>query len=89
MRVTMNAKPMKVTEAMKAAVMDNIHHLDHYKRLQRAEVLMRTENHTHVAEIILHGGKLHLYAKAKAKDMYKALKEAVKKVDHQLRRKVK
>lgn len=88
MRVTINAKPMKVTEAMKAAVMNNIHHLDHYQRLQRAEVLMRTENHTHVAEIILHGAKLHLYAKAKAQNMYKALKEAIKKADHQLRRKV-
>ena len=87
MQVMMNAKPMKTTEAMKAAVLENLHHLNRHKNLMRAEVIMKSENRDHMAEIILHGKKVHLYAKAKARNMYKAIKQAVKKLEHQLARK--
>ena len=79
MKIMMNAKPMKTTEAMKAAVLDNLNHLERYRNLIRAEVVMRTENKKS------HGGnnpswkkKVHLYAKAKAENMYQAIKQVVK-----------
>lgn len=87
MKVMMNAKPMKTTEAMKAAVLEHLHTLDRYKNLIRAEVVMKTENRDHMAEVMLHGKKVHLFAKAKAENMYKAIKQAVKKLEIQLARK--
>ena len=84
----MNAKAMKTTEAMKVAVLNNLEKLKHYKQLNRAEVLMKTDKKDHVAEILLHGKKIHLYAKAKADDMYKAIRNAVTKMEHQLEHKL-
>ena len=60
MQVMMNAKPMKTTETMKAAVLENLHHPDRHKNLMRSVVIMRSENKDHMAEIILHENKVHL-----------------------------
>ena len=57
MQVIMNAKPTKTTEAMKTAVVENLHNIDRYKNLMRAEVIMKSENKNHMAEIILHDKK--------------------------------
>ncbi|MCH2206319.1 MAG: hypothetical protein MK132_10665 [Lentisphaerales bacterium] len=54
MQVMMNAKTMK------AAVLENLHHPDRHKNLMRSVVIMRSENKDHMAEIILHGNKVHL-----------------------------
>ena len=88
MKVTMNTKAMKTTEAMKAAVLDNLDKLNHYKNLIRAEVVMKAEKNNYITEILLHGKKVHLYTKAKADDMYKAIRKAVTKMEHQLEHKL-
>ena len=73
---------------MKAAVLKHLHILDRCKNLVRAKLEMKTENRNHVAEIMLHGKKVHSFAKAKAENMYKAIKQAVRKLEIQLARKI-
>jgi len=82
-----NIKTQAITpsEAQKAAVNKYIISLDN-PRITSAEVIRKVDNNDHITEILLHGRRLEIFAKAKTKNMYRSLKEAVNKVKRQLRK---
>lgn len=86
MKVNLKTQPIAPTEAIKAAVNKYMIALDN-PRVTRADVYMKTENNNQVAEILLHGRKLEIFAKATTENMYRSLKEAARKVKTQLRKK--
>lgn len=87
MKVNLKTQPMAPTDAIKAAVNKYIMLLDN-PRVTTADVIMKTENKNQVAEIILHGSRLEIFAKATTENMYRSLKQAVRKVNTQLRKKI-
>lgn len=87
MKVNLKTQPMAPTEAIKAAVNKYIMLLDN-PRVTTADVIMKTDNKNQVAEIILHGRKLEIFAKATTENMYRSLKQAIRKVNTQLRKKM-
>lgn len=87
MKVNLKTQPMAPTEAIKAAVNKYVMLLDN-PRVTTADVYMKTEKDGQVAEIVLHGRHLELFAKATTENMYRSLKQAVRKVKSQLRRKL-
>ena len=87
MRITLRTQPMAPTEALKAAVDRNMMKLSRNPELTSAEIYMTSEHDEHVTKIRLHGRHVDLIAKAKAGNMYKALKEAVNKLRSQLTKK--
>ena len=87
MKILLRTQPQAPTEAMKAAVDRNLLKLSRNPELTRAEVYMTTDHRDHVAKVVLHGRNVNLIAKATAKNMYRALKEAVNKVRTQLYKK--
>ena len=86
MLILLRTQPQAPTEAIRAAVDRNINKLPNELALTRAEVYMTSDKHEHQTKIRLHGKHLDLIAKAKAGNMYKALKMAAKKMKHQLRK---
>ena len=86
MKITLRTQPMAPTEALKAAVDRALMKLRN-PELTRAEVYMTTDHRDHVTKIRLHGRHIDLMAKAKAGNMYSALREAVKKLKTQLTKK--
>ena len=87
MKVNLKTLPMAPTEAVKAAVNKYIMQLDN-PRITTADVYMKTENRHQVAEIVVHGNKMNLFAKADTENMYRSIKEAVRKIQTQMRRKM-
>lgn len=86
MKVNLKTPAMAPTDAIKAAVNKYVMLLDN-PRITTADVIMRTDNRNQVAEIVLHGRKLEIFAKATTENMYRSLKQAVRKVKTQLRKK--
>lgn len=87
MKINLKTLPMAPTEAVKAAVNKYVMQLNN-PRVTTAEVYMKTENRNQVAEIVVHGNKMNLFAKAKTENMYRSLKEAVRKIKTQMKRKM-
>ena len=87
MKVNLKTQPMAPTDAIKAAVNKYVMLLDN-PRVTTADVYMKTDNSGQVAEIVLHGKKMEIFAKATTENMYRSLKQAVRKVKTQLRKRL-
>lgn len=89
MQVSVTARHMEVTEAVKAHAEAKAEHLDRlFHGVTKIEMILNKVDGTYGAELIVHqrrGEKM--VASGKAGDIYAAIDAVVEKMDHQLRRK--
>ena len=87
MDITVSARHMELTEAMKNAATSSLEGINHGQQLTRAEVILDADHNKFIAEIIVHGSKINLEAKAEMDDMYAAIDKASERLQTQLDKK--
>ena len=87
MDIIVSARHMELTESMKNSVIGSLEGINHAKQLTKAEVVLDTDHNKFIAEIIVHGSKTNLEAKAEMDDMYAAIDKAVDRLQKQLDKK--
>lgn len=87
MDIIVSARHMDLTEAMKNSVISSLEGLNHTNNLNKAEVVLDTDHKKFRAEIVVHGTKTNLDAKAEMDDMYDAIDKAVGRLQKQIDKK--
>ena len=87
MDIIVSARHMELTEAMRNSVIDSLSAIKHGKSLTKAEVVLDVDHNKFRAEIVLHGSKINLDAKAETDNMYEAIDKAVERLQKQLNKK--
>lgn len=87
MDIIVSARHMDLTEAMKNSVISSLEGLNHTQNLNKAEVVLDTDHNKFRAEIVVHGSKMNLDAKAEMDDMYDAIDKAVERLQTQIDKK--
>lgn len=87
MDITVSARHMELTEAMKNAAISSLESINHGQQLTRAEVVLDTDHNKFIAEIIVHGSGINLDAKAEMDDMYAAIDKATDRLQTQIDKK--
>ena len=87
MDIIVSARHMDLTEAMKNSVISSLEGLNHTKNLNKAEVVLDTDHNKFRAEIVVHGAKVNIDAKAEMDDMYDAIDKAVERLQTQIDKK--
>jgi putative sigma-54 modulation protein len=78
---------MELTEAMKNSVIGSLDNLNHAGNLNKAEVVLDTDHNKFRAEIVVHGAKINLDAKAETDNMYESIDKAVERLQRQIDKK--
>jgi ribosomal subunit interface protein len=78
---------MELTEAMKNSVIASLDSLNHANNLNKAEVVLDSDHKKFRAEIVVHGAKINLDAKAETDNMYEAIDKAVDRLQKQIDKK--
>ena len=90
MDTIISARHMALTDSMRYNVEHKLARISElYPKLNKAEVILDVTRHGFEAEIVLHGKKVNLEAKAKAENMYSAISEVTDRMEKQLRKKFK
>lgn len=90
MDTIISARHMALTDSMRYNVEHKLARISElYPKLNKAEVILDVNRHGFIAEIVLHGKKVNLEAKAEAENMYSAISEATDRMEKQLRKKFK
>lgn len=86
MQLKFTGHGIEVTSAMHQLIEEKFQTvLNHFKKqITRAEVILTVQKMSHEIEIILHIPGTEIVAKASADDMYKAIDQAMGKLDKQL-----
>ena len=87
MDITVSARHMELTEAMRNSAVSSLQGINHGAQLTRAEVILDTDHKKFIAEIIVHGNKLNIEAKAEMDDMYAAIDKATDRLQTQIDKK--
>ena len=87
MDIIVSARHMELTEAMKNSAIGSLQGVNHSKQLTKAEVILDADHNKFIAEIIVHGSKINLEAKAEMDDMYAAIDKAVDRLQTQINKK--
>lgn len=87
MDIIVSARHMELTDAMKNSVISSLEGLNHASNLTKAEVVLDTDHKQFRAEIVVHGSKMNLDAKAEMDDMYDAIDKAVDRLQKQIDKK--
>lgn len=87
MDIIVSARHMELTEAMKNSAIGSLQGINHSDQLTKAEVVLDTDHNKFIAEIIVHGSKTNIEAKAEMDDMYAAIDKAVNRLQKQLDKK--
>ncbi|MCM8541533.1 MAG: ribosome-associated translation inhibitor RaiA [Lentisphaeraceae bacterium] len=87
MDIIVSARHMELTEAMRNSATSSLESINHGRQLTRAEVVLDTDHNKFIAEIIVHGNKINLEAKAEMDDMYAAIDKAVDRLQTQIDKK--
>jgi ribosomal subunit interface protein len=87
--VTVSARHLDVSPALRAAAEAKLGRLSRFRGLERAEVHFLEERNPRIAfrevcEVVVEGGGRHLRAKAAAADPFAAIDLVVEKLVHQL-----
>ena len=84
MDIIISARHMDLTDAMKNSVHSSLEGLKHSGNVTKAEVVLDASHNKYKAEIVIHGTKLHLDAKAETDNMYEAIDKAVDRLQKQV-----
>lgn len=89
-RWVVTGKNVEVTPALRSyaekRVSKVLKHFDPERNTITAEVLLRVERDTHIAEITLKVGRLFLRSEARSPDLYASIDEAVDRLGRQIRK---
>lgn len=87
MQITVTARNMEITNALKDYVEARVGKLTKYSDSPiEAHVILSTEKYRHLAEINLLGRKMDIHGEEETADMYLSVDRVVEKVERQLRR---
>jgi ribosomal subunit interface protein len=87
MDIIVSARHMELTESMRSSVHDSLSSINHGKQITKAEVVLDSDHKKFRAEIVVHGSKLNIDAKAETGNMYEAIDKAVERLQTQLDKK--
>ena len=88
MDIIVSARHMELTDAMRSSVISSLSSINHDKQLTKAEVVLDASHQKFKAEIVVHGNKINLDAKAETGNMYEAIDKAVERLQKQIDKKV-
>lgn len=87
MEIIVSARHFHVSDDLKQRAEEALAKLAvEFPKLTSARVVLEMERNWHLVEVNLHGKNLELVAKARSRDMYISLDDAVDKLEKQLRR---
>jgi putative sigma-54 modulation protein len=87
MEIIISGRHFDITDELKAHTETQVARLaEEYSKLTIARVVLEMERSWQLAEIHLTGKNMDIEAKAKTRDMYQAVDEAVEKAEKQLRK---
>ncbi len=87
MQISLTAKKMDLTPAIRGYAEDKIGKLDKFlDGILEAHVLLRVEKHRHIAEVTLHAKHADFTGKENSDDLYAAIDRASEKLERQLRK---
>ncbi len=86
MQISVTGRHMEVTESLRDFAHERVEHeLADFPRILHAHVILATEKHRQIAEIVVQGPHhLRLEAKDESSDMYASITGAVEKVARQI-----
>ncbi|NQZ56123.1 MAG: ribosome-associated translation inhibitor RaiA [Lentisphaeraceae bacterium] len=87
MDIIISARHMDLTESMKYSVIDSLSHIKNTYKLNKAEVVLDVDHKLFRAEIVLHGNRINLDAKAETENMHESIDKAVDRLIRQLEKK--
>lgn len=86
-KISISGKNLEITEALRSYVEKKVSKLDKYlndNRTASAEVMMRIERGTHIAEVTVNLSGVLLRGEGKTGDMYTSIDSAVDRIERQL-----
>lgn len=85
MEISITGRHFDVSETLKTYVSDQLNMmLSGYRKLNNVHVVLEQQKGRAKAEIIVHGKNINFEADSETFDMYKAIDEAIAKIDKQL-----
>jgi putative sigma-54 modulation protein len=85
MRLTISARHMELTDALKTHVENRLEKVrGHFDRVIDAEVVLDIEKHRHIAEVTLHANGVRMHSKEQSPDMYQSIDAVVDKLHKQI-----
>lgn len=85
MRLSISARRMELTDALRAHVQNRLEKLRfHFDRVMDADVVLTVEKHRHIAEVTLHANGVTMFSKESSSDMYASVDAAVEKLHKQI-----
>lgn len=87
MNVTVAARHMELTDALKSYVENSLQKIrGHFEKVSSADVVLAIEKHRHIAEINVHANGIRIHGKESSHDMYASVDAVLEKLDKQVRR---
>ena len=87
MDIIISARHMELTDSMRYNVETSLDKIKHSHKLNKAEVVLDADHNKFIAEIVLHGNKINLEAKAETANMAEAIDKAAERLQKQLDKK--
>lgn len=85
MRMTISARRMELTEALRTHVESRLDKLRvHFDRVIDVDVVLTVEKHRHIAEVTLFANGVHMHSKEESEDMYASIDTAVERLHRQI-----
>ncbi|GMW03540.1 MAG: ribosomal subunit interface protein [Candidatus Hydrogenedentota bacterium] len=85
MRVSMAARHMEMTDALKGHVEKRLEKVKtHFDKVIDVDIVLSVEKHRHIAEITLHSNGVRIHGKEASDDMYASVDLVVDKIDKQI-----